>query len=160
MSAAEGAAVRAARRSDARVIAAQWGQLIEEHAHIADAFALWTGVGTALERQIARAFADDDAALWVGERGDRVVAFCAAHVARPAPPAMERGRLELTELFVAEDARRCGFGRALVAAACEWGRVRGAERVEVRVAAGNAAGQAFWRSLGFNAFVDVLDRRL
>jgi hypothetical protein len=33
-------------------------------------------------------------------------------------------------------------------------------RVEVRVAARNAEGQAFWRALGFGDFVDVLDRRL
>jgi hypothetical protein len=33
-------------------------------------------------------------------------------------------------------------------------------RVEVRVAARNRVGQAFWRGLGFEDFVDVLDRQL
>ena len=53
-----------------------------------------------------------------------------------------------------------GSGARSSTAACAWARERGASRVEVRVAARNAAGQAFWRSLGFGAFVDVLDRRL
>jgi GNAT superfamily N-acetyltransferase len=74
--------------------------------------------------------------------------------------AVEAHRVEITELVVARGARRGGRGRALVEAALAWARERGAARVEVRVAARNAAGQAFWRSLGFGAFVDVLDRRL
>ena len=36
----------------------------------------------------------------------------------------------------------------------------GATRVEVRVAAYNDAGQAFWRAQGFGDFMDVLHRRL
>ena len=37
---------------------------------------------------------------------------------------------------------------------------RGVGRVEVRVAAANAEGQAFWRSLGFGDHVHVLHRKL
>jgi hypothetical protein len=33
-------------------------------------------------------------------------------------------------------------------------------RLEVRVVAGNAEGQGFWRALGYQDFVDVLQRRL
>jgi hypothetical protein len=33
-------------------------------------------------------------------------------------------------------------------------------RVEVRVAARNSEGQAFWRALGFHDLMDVLQRRL
>jgi GNAT superfamily N-acetyltransferase len=74
--------------------------------------------------------------------------------------AVEARRAEITEIVVAWGARRGGRGRALVEAALGWARERGAVRVEVRVAAANAPGQSFWRSLGFGAFVDVLDRRL
>lgn len=154
------ASIRAARRSDARAIAAQWIELIDAHAEVDAAFALEAHDGAALEHQVARALEDPDAALWVAERDGHVVAFCAAHIARSAPPARERSRLEITELFVAAGARRCGLGRALVDAALAWARERGAERVEVRVAARNDTGQSFWRRLGFGAFVDVLDRRL
>jgi GNAT superfamily N-acetyltransferase len=57
-------------------------------------------------------------------------------------------------------ARRRGLGRSLAEAALAWARARGVTRVEVRVAAGNAEGQAFWRSLRFGDLVDVLQRRL
>jgi N-acetylglutamate synthase len=61
---------------------------------------------------------------------------------------------------VAPAARRRGIGRALAGAALAWAQAAGAARVEVRVAARNPGGQAFWRALGFADFVDVLDRRL
>jgi ribosomal protein S18 acetylase RimI-like enzyme len=72
----------------------------------------------------------------------------------------ERARAEITELWVRPGARRSGLGGSLAGAALAWAREQGAERVEVRVAARNAEGQAFWRALGFGSFVDVLDRRL
>jgi hypothetical protein len=48
----------------------------------------------------------------------------------------------------------------LAAAALDWTAERGVDRVEVRVASGNAEGQAFWRGLGFDDLMDVLQRRL
>ena len=42
----------------------------------------------------------------------------------------------------------------------DWLRERGVPRVEVRVAVRNAAGQAFWRALGYDDLVDVLQRSL
>jgi len=151
-------ALRRARGSDLDAIAALWRSLLALHAEFDPAF------GVASDAVPARALAElvDDAgtAAWVAEAEAHVVGFCAARV-EDAPRALaESRRAEITELFVAADARRSGLGRALVAAACEWARERGAARVEVRVAARNPSGQAFWRSLGFGAFVDVLDRRL
>jgi ribosomal protein S18 acetylase RimI-like enzyme len=160
LNAGEPAAIRAARRSDAGAIAELWNLLVAEHAALDPAFALRPDAGIALEGEVARALDDADTALWVAEREARVVAFCCARIARAAPPVAERSRLEITELAVEPTARRRGDGRALVEVAFAWARERGASRVEVRVAARNDAGQAFWRRLGFNAFVDVLDRRL
>jgi len=78
-----------------------------------------------------------------------------------APASLaETGRVSITELFVRDSGRRSGLGRALAEAAFAWAKERGAERVEVRVAVRNAAGQGFWRALGFGDFVDVLHRRL
>jgi len=155
---ASGVALRRARSGDLDSIAALWGSLLALHAEIDPALRV---IGDAVPASaLAQLVEDANTAAWVAEAAARVVGFCAVRV-EDAPRALsESRRAEITVIFVAADARRGGLGRALVAAASEWARERGAARVEVRVAARNAAGQAFWRSLGFGAFVDVLDRRL
>jgi ribosomal protein S18 acetylase RimI-like enzyme len=160
LTAAAAAVIRAARASDAAAIARLWRALLTEHARRDPAFAVGDGVGEAVARAVSRALGDADSALWVGARGDQPVAFCCARVERPAAMLAERGRVEITELYVEPGARRAGVGRSLADAAFAWARERGIARVEVRVAAENGAGQAFWRSVGFGPFVDVLQRRL
>ena len=49
---------------------------------------------------------------------------------------------------------------AIVANAVDWVKERGVARIEIRVATGNREGQAFWRELGFDDLLDVLQRRL
>lgn len=154
------APLRAAQRGDLPAIAALWVTLLEAHAALDPVFALRADAASALEIEVARAFADADTALFVADAGGRVAGFCAAHFERSPALAREACRAEITELVVESASRRRGIGRALADAALAWARDRGAARVEVRVAARNEAGQAFWRGIGFGAFVDVLDRRL
>ena len=150
--------LRRARSADRSSIDALWRSLLALHAKLDPAFRV---AGNAVPaRALAQLFEQVGTAAFVAETEAGVVAFCAARVEDAPQGLAESRRAEITELFVSEHARRRGLGRALVEAACEWARERGAARVEVRVVAANAAGGAFWRSLGFGAFVDVLDRRL
>jgi ribosomal protein S18 acetylase RimI-like enzyme len=55
----------------------------------------------------------------------------------------------LYDLFVAEEARRGGVARALMAAATEHARQAGAVRLELATARTNRAGQALYESLGW-----------
>ena len=92
------------------------------------------------------------------ERVRRGSARCASIARRRFSRKFERA--EITDLGVREGLRRRGIGRALVGAAADWITERGVARVEVRVAAGNREGQAFWRALGYGDLMDVLHRRL
>ena len=152
--------VRPAQRADLPAVAVLWVALLESHAALDPVFALRAGAAPALETELARALEDADMALFVAEAGGRIAGFCAARFERSPELARESCRAEITELVVASASRRRGIGRALADAALGWARHRGAARVEVRVAARNDAGQAFWRGIGFGAFVDVLDHRL
>ena len=57
----------------------------------------------------------------------------------------------LEDLFVREEARGTGLGRALVAAVVELARERGSRRVELDANDHNEAAQALYRSFGFDA---------
>ena len=55
----------------------------------------------------------------------------------------------LEDLFVLEEARRAGWGRALLDASLERARARGCARIELDVDEGNEAAQALYESAGF-----------
>ena len=57
---------------------------------------------------------------------------------------------ELEDLFVSPDARRGGLGRALVAAAIDRARERGARRIALDTAERNEAAVSLYRSFGFS----------
>jgi ribosomal protein S18 acetylase RimI-like enzyme len=96
----------------------------------------------------------------VCEEAGSVAGFCSVRLQRSSGALVEAARAEIADLGVRPERRRRGTGRALAEAALAWARARGAERVEVRVASRNREGQAFWRALGYEGFVDVLHRRL
>lgn len=56
----------------------------------------------------------------------------------------------LEDLYVREDARGGGIGRALVDAACERARERGCKRIELDVNDGNEAARALYSAAGFS----------
>lgn len=153
-------AVRRAGPRDLDRIAALWTALAAHHADLDPGLRPRPEAGDALRSLLARELRDGEAAVFVWEAEGDLAGFCSARIDRAPPILAEAARAEIGELGVRRDARRRGIGRALVAEALAWIAARGVERVEVRVAVGNAEGQAFWRAQGFADFMDVLHRRL
>ena len=151
------------RRAEARdldALADLFAELLAHHAAIEPAFRVRADARERLPKLLARQLRDPDAAVFVCEESWGLVGFCSVRVERAPAAMVEVSRAEIADLGVRADRRRKGVGRALALAAHSWARSRGAERLEVRVAVRNPEGQAFWRALGFEGFVDVLHRRL
>jgi GNAT superfamily N-acetyltransferase len=152
--------IRRAIPRDLDCIAALWTALLEHHAARDPVFALRSDAGAEVRRWVAVILRDPNAAVFVWDGDTGPAGFCTVQIDRAPQILVEVDRAEITDLLVRDDERRRGVGRALVERALRWVVEQGVERCEVRVAARNAEGQAFWRSLDFDSWMDVLQRRL
>jgi ribosomal protein S18 acetylase RimI-like enzyme len=137
-----------------------WIEIATHHTPLDPLFTLRPGAEPEVQRLFTALFDDPDAAVFVWEAPGDLLGFCAVRIDRAPPILREARRAEITDLGVSTAARRGGIGRELAAAAFAWVKDRGIERVEVRVAARNREGQAFWRSLGFDDLMHILHRPL
>jgi ribosomal protein S18 acetylase RimI-like enzyme len=67
---------------------------------------------------------------------------------------------ELTELYVDPGHRRRGVGRALIGAAEQLARARGAAEVIIMTGVGNAAAQTLYRAAGYEIYAAALNRKV
>jgi GNAT superfamily N-acetyltransferase len=130
-----GIVIRQIRAGDGEGCARAWrdaghyyASLVPEVIHEPDA----DGLVEWFEQAIARERDDDE--LWLtAERGGQVIGMIEAAVHKPAPDArwqlqrdLSRTRLVINALAVISGHRRQGAGTALMKAAEEWGRRKGA----------------------------------
>jgi ribosomal protein S18 acetylase RimI-like enzyme len=101
-------------------------------------------------------FDRDEWCVFVAEEGGRLIGQTLGML-RESYPVFEPDRYGyLTDVAVEAAARRRGVGTALVAAAIEWLRERGASHVELRAAHRNTVSQSFWRAMGCTDYMDVM----
>ncbi len=155
-----GTGVRRGVPRDLEALVELWVAVAEHHAAIDPLFTLRPDARPRVRAMLAREMGDEDAAVFVHEDGPSLDGFCVVRIDTAPAIYEEVERAEITDLYVRPEARRRGVGRTLVGEAHAWVVARAVARVEVRVAAANAEGQAFWRALGFEASMDVLQRRL
>jgi ribosomal protein S18 acetylase RimI-like enzyme len=90
---------------------------------------------------------EDLAGFLVAERGGGIVGW--VKIAAPTPLASNAHVRQIQGLGVDGRVRRNGVGRALIEAACELARSRGARRIWLRVLSTNPAAQRLYASTGF-----------
>jgi GNAT superfamily N-acetyltransferase len=152
--------LRRACAADLARLTELWIETTAHHASIDPLFTLRPGAEPEIQQMIESQLRDPDAAIFVWDAAEELLGFCGVQIDRAPPILEETRRAEITDLGVCESARRRGIGRSLAAAALDWTVDRGVLRIEVRVAVGNREGQAFWRAIGFDDLIEVLQRRL
>ena len=88
-----------------------------------------------------------ESTIFVAEADGQLLGFCQLY---PTWCSVAAARIfVLYDLFVDDDARRGGVGRALMLAAQTFGRATGAVRIDLSTARTNARAQALYESLGW-----------
>lgn len=91
----------------------------------------------------------------IAEEAGRAIGM--AHCREDRPSKLSDARvMDLGRVVVFPEARGRGVGRALVDAGRAFARERGIESLSARVFARNEEAIAFWKSLGFEPFVETL----
>lgn len=111
---------------------------------------------------VAARVAETQGCFFVAELEGRVVGLLA--LVFPAGDiyvrAKERRHAEISTVVVADESRRHGVGRALMAAAEEAAQARGCRRLALSVLAGNEAAMAAYARQGFRPRSHELEKRL
>ena len=154
------ARVREAATRDLDRVAALWTSITHHHQEIDPVFQMRPHADDQIKALLLTLYRDPDAKILVYDDDNDLSGLCIVRIDHSPPIMRETGRGEITDLGVREDLRRSGIGTRLVEEALNWVRTSGIERVEIHVAKGNPAGQAFWRARGFGDLMDVLHKRL
>jgi ribosomal protein S18 acetylase RimI-like enzyme len=148
-------AVRRARAEDEAALRGLWRELDALHARLQPGF---FRAGARAPASLAAVLADPSRALLVAD-ADGVVAGALEvrlYDTPRHPQQLPRRRAYVEDLAVIAARRRRGIGRALMEAAAEWARARGAEELLLTVWAGNRAAAAFYERLGYRAVSRLL----
>jgi GNAT superfamily N-acetyltransferase len=153
-------AIRPARPDDVETIVALWQELMVFHEARDPRFRRSATAAKAFANFVAGHIASEDSLVLVAEEAGTVVAYALATIAFRPPVFVETRYGAIYDLFVTDSQRRRGIGGGMVHAIERWFTGRGIRRVEVRVAVRNEVSTRFWRTLGYESYVETLHREL
>jgi GNAT superfamily N-acetyltransferase len=152
--------IRRAGTRDTPPLVSLWTELVEHHHRLDPDYPMLPGLERLLQREVERGLRLESCEIWIAEFEGRACGFVFAEVenGRDAPTTGATTAW-IHELFVAEEARGRGVGRALVGRAERFFESCGRPRTAVRVETGNREALAFWQHLGFVERARILERR-
>jgi len=153
--------IRVARVADLDALARMWEELEKYHVDLGGPeYRLARGWKEDWERFTRQHIGRKDRLCLAAEIDGVAVGFLLGAILQ-RPKVFERRRYgHVYDVFVDASHRNRGVGEALVNAAMGWFRTRRVDRVELYTHARNELGLRFWKKMGFETTVHILDRRI
>ena len=152
--------IRTARIADLDALAGMWEKLEKYHVELGGPeYRLARRWKAGWQRFVRNHIGRKDRLCLTAELDGTAVGFLLAAILQRPKVFEHRAYGHIYDVFVEAGHRNRGAGEALVDRAMDWFRARGVDRVELYTHARNALGLRFWRKMGFETTVHIMDRR-
>jgi diamine N-acetyltransferase len=157
-----GATIREARTSDRDAIAALWLELIALHRQQDERFTLADNAERIYSRYAHDMIRSRDARVFVAQKQNdsALIGFIMGDI-QNRPAYAQAGRYGfISDVFVREEWRHHGVGKALFERMHQWFVSRQADAIQLFVSDANPDALAFWESLGMTPFLRLYHLKL
>lgn len=144
-----GIEIRAGRREDAPAAARLWMQSAESHACYDSVYDTSRNAEKMMRNFLADLSSASHSFLFVAQAGGGIVGFVSGEMREGSPTFHPRSWASIDDIFVAEEFRSRGIGKALIEKVRGWAKERSTTGISLQVAAANERGRDFYRDLGF-----------
>jgi GNAT superfamily N-acetyltransferase len=141
--------IRPGRRDDARAAARLWMRSAEEHARYDPVYETSPEAEKTMRGFLADLSSSSHSFLFVAEADGEIIGFVSGELREGSPTFNPRTWASVDDVFVEEDHRGHGAGKALLEEVRTWAVERNASGVSLQAAAANERGRKFYRDLGF-----------
>lgn len=145
--------IRPGRRDDAKDAARLWVKSAGEHASYDPVYTVSNEAERTMRRFLADLTSSSHAFLFVATAGDgpqeETIGFISGELREGSPTFNPKTWASVDDVYVVQEHRSRGIGKALVERVKSWSREKGATGVSLQVAAANERGRDFYRDLGF-----------
>ena len=100
-----------------------------------------------------RLFQDRNYAVFVADEGDKLIGFAMGRINRTPAVVLPETVGYIENIFIRDGKRGCGIGTALCERLFVWFRERQITHVELFYQMANSGAEAFWRKMGFTAWL-------
>lgn len=154
----EGFRIREARRNDLSAIGDLWHALMTLHHRLDSRFQRSQEGISEYTRHAHRMMKTRDARVLVVEREatEEVVGYLIGELQARNYGAGRGMYGFVSDVFIREDCRRSGVGKALFDEIKRWFVLRGATSVQLYVSSANPDSQAFWQAMGLTPYLTLL----
>ena len=102
----------------------------------------------------------DDSILEIALVDEIVVGVCGAFIQETPPIHFERERGFIDIAFVSEKYRHHGIGTVLLERVLKWLKSKGLVKIRLYVASRNPIGVSFWKKMGFDDIMQIMEMKL
>jgi ribosomal protein S18 acetylase RimI-like enzyme len=137
-----------------------WKELMDYHAPFDPLFTRADDGEQTFASHLRDLIASPDALVVVALDGGDVVGYAMASIGSYPPVFVRKRYGSISDMAVRAGRRRRGSGERMLDHLIAWFRERRLDRIEVRVAAANAVGAAFWSKHGFAPYMQTMSREV